>query len=152
MTHFPVLALELALIFFWAAWFAIVAATNLCGGLKAAGRLPPSWRFASTNFEAVKKAVSIYAAPPWVAAFLFTGVIAWQLAACALFACAALASLQAHALSWPAVHAAFAAAIGLWAAFMLADEITLKYAYEQTHELLFLAQLATLVALHLLPA
>jgi hypothetical protein len=150
MRHFPVLALELALIFFWAAWFAIVAVTNLFSALKAAGRLPASWRFASKNFEAVKKAVSIYDAPAWVPRWLFAGVIAWQLAACALFACAGAASLQAHALSWPAVYAAFTAGLGLWAAFMLADEITIKYAYEQAHELLFIAQLATLVALHLL--
>jgi hypothetical protein len=152
MQHFPVLALKFALLAFWAAWFAIVAATNLFGGLKAAGRLPPSWRFASKNFEAVQKAVSVYEAPPGVAAFLFAGVIAWQFAAAALFACAALMTLQAHAVSWPAVYAAFTAGLGLWAAFMLADEITIKYAYEQAHELLFIAQLGTLIVLHLLPS
>ena len=46
----------------------------------------------------------------------------------------------------------FAAGLALWAAFMIADEITIKYAYEQSHELLFIAQLATLVALHVIPA
>jgi hypothetical protein len=45
-----------------------------------------------------------------------------------------------------------AAGIGLWAAFMIADEITIKYAYEQSHELLFVAQLVSLVAMHVLPS
>jgi hypothetical protein len=47
--------------------------------------------------------------------------------------------------------AAFATGIALWAAFMLADEITLEYEFERTHELLFIAQLASLLAFHLLP-
>ena len=34
---------------------------------------------------------------------------------------------------------------------MLADEIVLKYELERTHELLFIAQLASLVAMHVLP-
>ena len=144
--------LELALLAFWAAWFAIVFLTNLCGAMKAAGALGASWKFASTNFDAVKKAVSIYAAPPWVASFLFAGVVAWQLAAAALFARAFFESAAAGALRIDAADAAIATGIGLWAAFMIADEITLKYAYEQTHELLFVAQVACLVAIHILPS
>ena len=143
--------LKLAIVAFWAAWFALVFLTNLFGALKAAGVVGPAWKFASTNFEAVKKALSIYAAPPWLANALFVGVVAWQLLAAALFARAFCVSLGAP-LDMGAVDAAFAAGIGLWAAFMLADEITLKYAYEQSHELLFIAQVACLVALHVLPS
>jgi hypothetical protein len=144
--------LKIALLAFWAAWFAIVFLTNLCGGLKAAGKLPGTWTFASKNFAAVKKATSIYAAPPWVPALLFARVILWQAIATVLFACATLASLSAGTMSWDAVNAAFAAGTMLWAAFMIADEITIKYAYEQAHELLFILQLATLVAVYWLPS
>jgi hypothetical protein len=129
-------ALKLGLLLFWAAWFAIVVLTNVFG--------------VSKNYEAIKKAVSIYRAPPWVPRLLFAGVIAWQVVASALFAWAFASSLQAGALNMTAVNAAFAAGIGLMAAFMLADEITIKYAYEQAHELLFIAQIASLVALHAL--
>jgi hypothetical protein len=147
----PLLTLKLGLLFFWAAWFSIVFLTNLCSALKAAGMLGESWKFASKNYEAVVKAVSIYGAPPWLPRALFLGVVAWQLLAAALFGCAFLSSLQAGALDVPATNVAFAAGLALWAAFMIADEITIKYAYEQSHELLFIAQLATLVALHVIP-
>ena len=148
-TLFP---LKLALLFFWAAWFSVVFLTNLLSALKAAGFVEAKWKFASTNYAAVAKAVSPYGAPSWVPALLFGGVVAWQLVAASLYAWAFCASLAAGAISMPAVNVAFAAGIGLWAAFMVADEITIKYAYEQSHELLFIAQLASLVAMHVLPS
>lgn len=144
--------LKLALLFFWAAWFCVVSITNLFSALKAAGFVDAAWKLASTNYAAVAKAVSLYGAPAWVPALLFGGVVAWQLAAASLYAWALCSSLAAGAITVPAVNAAFTAGIGLWAAFMVADEITIKYAYEQSHELLFIAQLASLVAMHVLPS
>jgi hypothetical protein len=143
---------KLALIFFWAAWFCVVFLTNLFSALKAAGLVGVGWKFASKNYAAVAKAISLYGAPAWVPALLFGGVVTWQLAAASLYAWALCSSLAAGAIAMPAVNAAFAAGIGLWAAFMIADEITIKYAYEQSHELLFVAQLASLVAIHVLPS
>jgi hypothetical protein len=145
------MTLKLGLLAFWMAWFAVVAATNACGALKALGKLPASWRFVSANYEAIVKATAMYAPPRWLPALLFAGVIAWQLAAFALLACALAGSLLAGAIDLRAATIALAAGIALWAAFMLADEITVKYEFERTHELLFIAQLATLVALHILP-
>jgi hypothetical protein len=43
-------------------------------------------------------------------------------------------------------HAAFAAGLGLWAAFLLADEAFVAYALGGTHLRLFTAQMATLLA------
>jgi hypothetical protein len=134
--------LKLALIFFWALWFSIVFLTNVFSAMKAAGRLPPSWRFASKNYEMVVKAVSIYGPPPWLPRLLFLGVITWQLGAGTLF-WYALADMTV-------ANAAFCAGILLFAAFMIADELTLKYAMEQPHELLFIAQVASLLVVHLL--
>jgi hypothetical protein len=133
--------LKLALIFFWALWFSIVFLTNAFSAMKAAGRLPPGWKFASKNYEMVAKAVSLYNAPAWVPRLLFAGVIAWQLGAAALF-WYSLADMNV-------ANAAFSAGILLFAAFMIADELTLKYAMEQPHELLFIAQLGSLLVLHL---
>ena len=144
--------LKLALLFFWAAWFCVVFLTNLFSGLKAAGFVDAEWKFASGNYAAVAKAVSVYGAPAWVPVLLFGGVVAWQLAAASLYAWAFYASFLAGWISPGAMNAAFAAGIGLWAAFMIADEITIKYAYEQSHELLLVAQLASLVAMHVLPS
>ena len=148
--HETTFALKAGLLLFWSAWFALVFATNLCSGLRAARILPERWRFASKNYEAVAKAVSVYRAPSWLPATLFAGVIAWQLVAAIVFATAFTMSCSAGEMAMPWANAAFAIGIALWAAFMLADEITLKYAYEQSHELLFIAQLASLVAIHLL--
>jgi hypothetical protein len=141
--------LKLALLLFWALWFSIVFLTNTFSAMKAAGRLPESWKFASDNYALVVKAVSRYRAPAWLPRLLFAGVVAWQLAAAALFWHALASSGAAGVLDMAAVNAAFAAGILLWAAFMLADELTLKYAMEQPHELLFVGQLASLVVMHL---
>ena len=140
--------LKLALLFFWALWFSIVFLTNVFGAMKAAGRLPPSWKFASKNYGMVVKAVSLYQAPAWVPRLLFLGVVGWQLVAAALFWYALASSGAAGVLDMAAVNAACAAGILLWAAFMIADEVTLKYAMEQPHELLFIAQLASLAVMH----
>jgi hypothetical protein len=142
--------LKLGLLLFWASWFSIVVLTNAFSAMKAGGLLPPTWRFASKNYEMVAKAVSIYAPPPWVPRLLFLGVLAWQLAAAILFWYALMSSGGAGVLNMNAVNAACAAGILLWAAFMIADEITIKYVMEQPHELLLIAQLASLVVMHLL--
>jgi len=142
--------LKLALLAFWAAWFAIVFLTNLFGALRAAGMLAPGWKFASRNYEMVQKAVSLYGPHAGMARFLFLGVLAWQFAAFCLFAWALQASLALGGIALPQADAAFAAGILLWAAFMIADEITIKYAMEQPHELLFIAQVASLLVFHVL--
>lgn len=145
------LAPKLALLLFWTAWFAVVFITNAFGGLRAMGMLPGSWKFASSNYEAVVKATAMYRPPPWLPSLLFAGVLLWQLAVAALFAWAAGGWLFEGRPDWRAVNLAFGGGIALWAAFMLADEITLKYEFERTHELLFIAQLASLMAMHVLP-
>jgi hypothetical protein len=143
--------LKLALVAFWSLWFAVVFFTNLCSAARALGWLPETWRLSSRNYEAVVKATSVYRPPAWLPAALFAGVMLWQLAATILLVRAWAVSARGPALDFGAVDTAFTAAIGLWAAFMIADELTLHYEFERTHELLFVSQLATLVALHLLP-
>jgi hypothetical protein len=48
-------------------------------------------------------------------------------------------------------YAAFSVGLGLWSAFAIADELFIAYAVEGTHLRLFTAQLATLLAVELLP-
>jgi hypothetical protein len=131
------MTLKLGLLGFWTLWFAIVTATNMLG--------------VSSNYAAIVRATQKYAPPQWLPRVLFGAVIAWQAATTALLARAVVLSLSHDAIDLDAATLALGSGIALWAAFMLADEITLKYEFERTHELLFVAQLATLVALHLLP-
>jgi len=49
------------------------------------------------------------------------------------------------------VHTAFAASLLLWAAFMIADEIVFTFNFENTHRGIFTAQLATWLAIELIP-
>ena len=144
--------IKVSLLAFWTLWFSIVFLTNAFSALKAAGRVGPGWKFASKNYESVAKAVSLYEAAPWVARILFAGVLAWQLATAYLFAAALVACTSAGAIDPESVNLAFGSAMGFFGALMLADEITIKYAYEQAHELLLLVLAASLLVIHILGA
>ena len=142
--------LKLGLLLAWAAWFSIVTLTNVFSALKATGVLGPSWRFASKNYPMVVKAVSIYDSPPWLPKLLFLGVVAWQALAATFFWYALAASGAAGIIDAAAVNLAFGTGMLLWMAFMIADEITIKYGMEQPHELLFIAQAGSLLVMHLI--
>jgi hypothetical protein len=135
------LAPKFGLLVFWAVWFFITFASNACGGLKALKLLPARWKFASENYDA----------PGWLAAVLFSGVLLWQLAAAVLFARASVSFFVDGNLAMSAATKAFAAGAGLPAAFMLADEIFLQYERQTSHATFFIAQLATWMAVLLLP-
>ncbi len=70
-------------------------------------------------------------------AILFAGVVVWE-------------GLGA-VLLWRPTDAAFVVTLALWGAFVLAEEIFLAYVVEATHLRLFIAQLVTLLVIHLLP-
>ncbi len=135
--------LKRVLVLFWAVWFTVVLATNLCDAAKAMDVLEASGTFASGNYALVVQTTARYGPPAWLNGLLFAGVIAWEGLAALLF--------------WLALgkrsflYAAFTAGLGLWAAFMVADEVFIAYPIEATHMRLFIAQLASLLAIELLP-
>jgi hypothetical protein len=137
--------LKRGLLLFWAVWLTVVFATNLADAAKALGLLVPSWPFASGNYRFLCETTSRYGTPAWLNGVLFASVVCWEGAAALLFWRAAW-HFQARA-----VYAAYAAGLGLWAAFLVADEVCIAYAVEGTHLRLFTAQLATLLAVELLP-
>jgi hypothetical protein len=145
-------SVKLALLCFWTLWFLITLLTSVCGGLKALGVLPSRWKFASDNYQAIVQAAQVYRAPQWLAGFLFTGVVLWQLIAVALFGCALVSSFTLGALDFASMNSAFAVGVGFWAALMIADEIFLRYENESWHALLFIAQLATWMSFYVLPS
>lgn len=143
------LVLKRLLLFFWATWFTLVAASNLCDVLKALEVLDKSWPFASGNYGAIAAVTARYGASSAVNGGLFAGVIAWEGLSAVLFLHAAI-NFGGHD-KMRAVHTAFAASLLLWAAFMIADEIVFAFAVETTHMRIFIAQLATWLAIELLP-
>jgi hypothetical protein len=145
-----VFILKLGLLLFWGLWYLVVFSTNLCESFRALKILPRTWRLASGNLRAVTQAVNEPSTSRWLPRTLFFGVLCWQLLALSLFAWAMASSMLAGSLDSEAANAAFAAALGLWAAFILADEMLRQYDIEHPHVLFFIAQLVTLIALHVL--
>jgi hypothetical protein len=140
------LRLKRLLLLGWAAWWSVVFVTNMLDAAKALGLLGPSWPLASGNYRFLAETTARYGPPAWLDGLLFAGAAGWG----------GLAAV----LSWRAwwkfprrgpLYAAFAVGLGLWAAFLFADEVCIAYAVEGKHLLLFTAQLATLLAIELLP-
>jgi hypothetical protein len=151
MTGRPTLFLKRALLAFWAAWLTVVLTTNVLDAAKALGLVPEGWAFASGNYRLMAETTSRYSTPAWLNGLLFAGVIAWEGAAAGLFWLACWRFRGNAAPSRRALYAAFTASLLLWGAFLLADEVFLAYAVAGTHLRLLTAQLATLLAIELLP-
>ena len=144
--------LKLGLLLFWCLWFSIVFLTNLFEGFRVLRVVPITWKFASHNFKPVEHATAGYHAPLWLPRFLFSGILLWQLLAVIYFSRATILSFYGWTAGRGPANAAFAVGLSLWAAFMIADEIFKEYDTQRSHVLFFIAQLATLLALHVLPS
>ncbi len=99
----------------------------------------------------MREAVETYEAPLWFAAALFGGVMVWQAVVAVLLWYTLTASLAAEHVQLAQANFAFVGAMGMWAAFILAEEVFKQYRTETKHLLFFTAQLLTLGALHWLP-
>jgi hypothetical protein len=146
----PVLRLKRLLLLFWSAWFTVVLATNLLDGCKALSLLPEGWPLASGNYRFLVETTARYRTPAWLNGLLFTGVIGWEALATLLF-WLAWRRCRGTLAGRRTLYAAFTAGLGLWGAFLIADEVFIAYPVEATHLRLFIAQLASLLAVELLP-
>jgi hypothetical protein len=139
--------LKSLLLLFWAAWLSVVFLTNLLDGGKALGLLGEDWPLASGNYAFVAQTTARYGTPGWVNALLFAGVVAWEGLSAVLFWLAWWGGAPAQTRR----YSAFAVGLGLWAAFLLADEMFVAYGVAAAHWRPFLGQLATLLVIELLP-
>lgn len=135
---------------FWALWFGVVSASNLTDLAQSLGWLPPTWHFASGNYALLEKTTAIYSLPGWGNRLLFLGVIAWELAATWLLA-GTLAAVCSGRPAAGRLDRTFAVASGLFAAFVLADELFLAFAtgLEATHLRILIALLVTLLVIRM---
>lgn len=141
--------LKRMLLAFWALWSTVVFTTNTLDAAKALGVLGDSWVFASGNYRFIETTTSRYGTPAWLNASLFTGVIVWEGTTALLFwlACWRFRTTAGRRLA----YLAFTSGLGLWAAFLLADEIFIAYNLSGVHMRLLIAQLATLLVIELVP-
>ncbi|MBD2702341.1 hypothetical protein IC229_16955 [Spirosoma sp. BT702] len=140
------------LLAFWALYFSIVLLSNSADALKSLSILPTGWPFASGNYELIVKVLSIYSSPVWVAVGLFVGVILWEALGAFLFWKAFLEMIRQTPSHKVAIHRAFGITLGLWAAFLLSDEIFLAYLVGDittTHFNLLIAELASFILIRL---
>lgn len=142
------------LILLWSGWLSIVFASNLADGLKTAGWLPSSWLFASGNLSLVHATIEFYSLSMTFAVVLFAGVVLVQLAGSVLLWRAFLDPEAVVARGRPKVIQAFCLPIGLFATFLLVDELFIVYdrlpAIETTHLLVLCALLLSVVAITVL--
>jgi hypothetical protein len=138
-------AIKRGILLFWALWLGLVAATNLFSLLKAAGVVGARWAFASHNFALVRSFMATYHLPLGLVKLAFAGVVLWQMAAVALFA-QALATGRRKT-----VCTAFGVSAGLFAAFLLAGELFLRFDYEAVHMRTLTALLVSFLVVSLLP-
>jgi hypothetical protein len=151
MTNRPSILLKRSLLLFWAVWLTIVFATNVLDGCKTLDLLGENWAFASGNYRFLVETTARYGAPAWLDGLLFLGVICWEGAAALLFWLDWLRFRGRGEESRRLLYAAFTVSLALWSAFLVADELFIAYTVEGTHLRLFTAQLATLLAIELLP-
>jgi hypothetical protein len=143
--------LKRAILCFWALWFTLAVITNLMDGLKALEILSDTWPLASGNYALIIEVMQAYTPAPWLTAGLFLGAIAWESLAAFLFWQAFRKFRGIDQGNQDIVYIAFTASLGLWAAFILIDEIFIAYAIENTHRQLLILQLLSLLALRVLP-
>ena len=136
--------LKSGVLLFWAAWFTVALATDVCDALKAGRVLPAGWTFSSGNWELLLEVTAVHGTPVVIVGAMFLGVIAWEALAGLLF-------WRAWAAGGRGSLAAFVVGLALWAAFALAAEIFLAHAVEAVHMRLFGLQLLSVLALRLLP-
>jgi len=146
-------SLKRGLVVFWSVWFTLALVSNIFDALKALGTVPNRFPFASGNFQLVEWVGSRFKAPAWLSGALFAGVILWEGVATVLFWRAAASARLGSRQGLNRLNAAFTGSIGLWAAFLVADELFVAYetGVEGSHVRLFTAELASLLSVHLLP-
>ena len=147
------LLVKRALLLFWALYFTIVFASNLADAFQAMALLPEGFPFVSGNYALIVRVTGIYGTPDEINVTLFLGLLLWQALAVGLF-WRAFRSYGRRADGWEAVYRSFGTGIGLWASFVLMDEVFIAYeipGLEATHLRLFVASIVSLLAMHLLP-
>ena len=140
-------SIQIGLVLFWAIWLTVATITNVFDALKQLGALPARFTLVSDNFDLIAKTVGAHGVPTAIAAVLFAGATAWELLASVLLWRAWLAMRRDAPGTTPEVTQAFAISLALWAAFLIATEVTVSYATAVTHKATLTAQLVSVLVI-----
>lgn len=140
---------KLGILLFWGIWFSIAFLTNMTDFLMTINIMSVS-SVRSGNYNALEKVISIYNTPHDFLNILFSLDIFAQGLSAILFFIATFCFWK-RIYIWQTINTAFSISIFLWAIFLIMEEIFIAYSYETTHITLFMFELISLIALHLLP-
>lgn len=135
---------------FWTLWWLIAFWTDVVGALAHTGLLAASWA-PDTNYPPLAESLKMYQAPDWLVSCLFAGIILWSLLATLTFCWAALSLGRSRAVWMRRTQVAFIVSLTFWLAFFLADQLVMKFDFEENHMVQGGFQLLTYLALFLLP-
>jgi hypothetical protein len=134
---------------YWAVWLTVVCLTNIVDAMRAAGVVGASVTFASDNYAAIVRTTGVHHLPAWVNLPLLLVAATWEGTSAVLFYRAARRSRRA--IDFVAVNAAFGLRLFLWLGFTLVDELFIRYQQEKGHMSVFVFEISTFLAIHLLP-
>jgi len=124
------------IILFWAVWYSLVFSSDAINLLQHLHVIPTSWTFSSNNYDLVAGHIATYGIHSTTVALLLFGIIVvWVLTNAMLFWRAVFTFNEENAHK--AVYLAFIASMGLYATFILSDEIFIKYQIEHWHDVQF---------------
>lgn len=138
------------LLFFWAIYFFLFFLTNLMDLFASHNVLSQGWLFRSGNYALIISTIKIYEFTSTTAVFLFLCDITLQAIASILFLIASI-RFCCHKKAWRWINIAFGVSMSLWALFIIMDELFIAYNYESTHINIFMLELLSLLAIHVLP-
>ena len=151
MRTVAVIGLKRGVLLYWSLWFSVILATSVVHGLKALGILSEGWRFAFGDYKLISSWTWIYGEPAGVHGFFLATLVVCEAAIMVLFWRAfgkfhGLKNADRRSLA-----AAFILALGLFVTFLVADQVSSAYLYEGSHVRIFVAQVASLLGIYLLP-
>jgi hypothetical protein len=138
------------LIFFWATWWLIALWTDVTSGLTHLTVLNVSWA-PDLNYPALVESLKMYSVPSWMPVFLFLSIILWALISTCAFLWASVGILQNNQIWRSRAQVAFIISLTFWLTLFLADQLVMKFDFEQNHMVQGGFQLLTYLAFYILP-
>jgi hypothetical protein len=139
------------LLLFWALWYSVVVTTNVLNALQALGILSASFKFVSGNWEWINQTMNPLGVPIALQAFLFAGVIVWEMLCAILFFVACVRFRSRTLVEEKESLWACAGALALWCTFQVLDEAFLAYDPERVHRMILIETILTMMFLQLVP-
>ena len=144
----PTLLRRLLLVF-WSLYFLLVAGSNLVDAFQQLGWAPGAWSFTSGNLAMIAETIGEYGLANGLAGLLYALVILVELAATVFFLAAFRDTWKVKEGKSANISRAFLCAIGLFAGFIVTDELFVVYhrisGLETTHFLVLCALLLSVL-------